>query len=51
MTQWLFDDLKARYSGIAVVFYLLCSVGAAQAELLPGPLVDVDWLEKNTNFS
>jgi thiosulfate/3-mercaptopyruvate sulfurtransferase len=47
MTQWLFHDLKIRCSGIAVVFCLFFIAGTAQAELLPGALVDVDWLEKN----
>ncbi|MGD9171750.1 MAG: rhodanese-like domain-containing protein [Candidatus Thiodiazotropha sp.] len=47
MTQWIFDDLKTRCSGITVVFYLFFFAATAQAEQLPGPLVDVDWLEKN----
>jgi thiosulfate/3-mercaptopyruvate sulfurtransferase len=47
MTQWHLYDLKNRCSGLAVVFYLFFIAGAAKAEPLPGPLVDVDWLEKN----
>jgi thiosulfate/3-mercaptopyruvate sulfurtransferase len=47
MIQWLIDGLKTCCSGIAVVFCLFVITGSAQADLLPGPLVDVDWLEKN----
>ncbi len=34
-------------SGVAVAFGLFIAASAAQAGLLPGPLVDVDWLDKN----
>ncbi|MES9993525.1 MAG: rhodanese-like domain-containing protein [Candidatus Thiodiazotropha sp.] len=47
MIQWLSPDIKIRYYGIAVVFCLFIFAGTARAELLPGPLVDVDWLENN----
>jgi thiosulfate/3-mercaptopyruvate sulfurtransferase len=47
MTQWLAYDLNNLRSGIAAVIFLLLIAGTAQAEPLPGPLVDVDWLESN----
>jgi thiosulfate/3-mercaptopyruvate sulfurtransferase len=49
MTQRHFGDLKSRSNGIAVALCLFFLAGAAQAELLPGPLVDVDWLENNAD--
>ena len=59
MTLWHVTSLETSFGsvlprvdmnvlrGVAVAFSLFIAASAAQAELLPGPLVDVDWLDKN----
>jgi len=59
MTLWHAKGLKTSFgsvlprmdmivlSGVAIAFSLFITTSVAQAGLLPGPLVDVDWLDKN----
>lgn len=39
--------LKTCFGSVAVAFCLFITASAVQAGPLPGPLVDVDWLDKN----